>query len=94
MGFTQTILNDLDISTSHLQRLTRELAESSTVSQHFIQTDQTTVRNAIAAFATLTTMFQSTLRVRPISQLTILFLNSLFTCVGRRGAVVQPTDAT
>jgi hypothetical protein len=63
----QILLNDLDISSSHLERLMRDMGASQTITQHFIDEDQLTVKSDLASFANLTVKLRSTLRVRPIS---------------------------
>ncbi|KAF8892709.1 COG4 transport protein-domain-containing protein [Infundibulicybe gibba] len=58
-----TLLNDLDVSSSHLERLTRDLFSSSNIVQHFSDLQQPLVRNLITSFSGLTTKFRSALRV-------------------------------
>ncbi|KAJ6611757.1 COG4 transport protein-domain-containing protein [Mycena sp. CBHHK59/15] len=56
------LLNDLDISSSHLERLTRDLASNPTINQHFHDVQQSIVKNHMAAFANLVSRFRSALR--------------------------------
>lgn len=58
-----TLLNDLDLSASHLERLIRDLSESSSIPQHFRDKEQTLVKGHISSFSTLVSRFRSTLRV-------------------------------
>ncbi|KAF7304762.1 Cog4 domain-containing protein [Mycena kentingensis (nom. inval.)] len=57
-----TLLNDLDLSISHLDRLTRDVATHPTISQHFVQSEQPEVKNHIANFANLSAKLRSALR--------------------------------
>jgi len=57
------LLNDLDVSSSHLERLTRDLIGFPAISQHFVEADQPSVKNKIASFSSLVVKFRSTLRV-------------------------------
>ncbi|TFK42862.1 COG4 transport protein-domain-containing protein [Crucibulum laeve] len=56
------LLNDLDISSSHLDRLTRDLAESSLIGQYFSDTDRMRVKHYITSFSSLASRFQPTIR--------------------------------
>ncbi|KAF8919450.1 COG4 transport protein-domain-containing protein [Mucidula mucida] len=59
-----TLLNDLDVSSGHVERLTRDLVANPTISQHFSEDDQTVIKEQLASFATLSSKLESTLRVR------------------------------
>ncbi|KAJ7285558.1 COG4 transport protein-domain-containing protein [Mycena rebaudengoi] len=56
------LLNDLDLSSSHLERLTRDLGANPTINQHFLDVQQPLVKNQITVFATLVSKFRSALR--------------------------------
>ncbi|KAG6811170.1 hypothetical protein H0H92_008654 [Tricholoma furcatifolium] len=58
-----TILNDLDISSSHLDHLMRDLSASQTIDQHFTDDNQSEVRSYLTTFSNLTTKLRSTLRL-------------------------------
>ena len=62
--FSQILLNDLDISSSHMERLIKELCSSTLVTQNFLETEVDQVKNAISSFTNLVPRFRSTLRVR------------------------------
>ncbi|KAF9533336.1 COG4 transport protein-domain-containing protein [Crepidotus variabilis] len=55
-------LNDLDISTSHLERLVRDVADSPSISQHFLEDQQPIVRDQILSLGNLTLRLKSSLR--------------------------------
>ncbi|KAF5324851.1 hypothetical protein D9611_004444 [Ephemerocybe angulata] len=57
-----TLLNDLDLSASHLSRLTSDLSESVSLSQHFLETDQPLIRQSITSLSGQTSKFKATLR--------------------------------
>lgn len=57
-----TLLNDLDLSASHLDRLCADLTESVSINQHFMEKDQPEVRKAIASLSNQTSKFKATLR--------------------------------
>ncbi|TFK26371.1 COG4-domain-containing protein [Coprinopsis marcescibilis] len=57
-----TLLNDLDVSTLHLERLAVELAESPSIGQHFLDHQQADVRKLVSSLSSLTVKFKSTLR--------------------------------
>ncbi|KAF7359494.1 Cog4 domain-containing protein [Mycena sanguinolenta] len=56
------LLNDLDLSSSHLERLTRDLAASPTSTQHFLDNQHPAVKNHITIFSNLVAKFRSALR--------------------------------
>ncbi|KAF8212519.1 COG4 transport protein-domain-containing protein [Mycena galopus ATCC 62051] len=56
------LLNDLDLSSSHLERLTRDLAGNPATIQHFLQVQQPMVKNYIVGFSNLVAKFRSALR--------------------------------
>ncbi|KAK0483336.1 COG4 transport protein-domain-containing protein [Armillaria novae-zelandiae] len=58
-----TLLNDLDISASHLERLTRDLVGSSTIGQHFNEQQQPLVKDQITSFSSSSAKIGATLRV-------------------------------
>ncbi|KAJ7684832.1 COG4 transport protein-domain-containing protein [Mycena polygramma] len=56
------LLNDLDLSSSHLERLTRDLATNPTINQHFLDVQQPSVRTHITGLSNLVAKFRSALR--------------------------------
>ncbi|KAK0502966.1 COG4 transport protein-domain-containing protein [Armillaria luteobubalina] len=58
-----TLLNDLDVSASHLERLTRDLVGSSTIGQHFNEQQQPLVKDQITSFSSSSAKIGATLRV-------------------------------
>ncbi|KAJ7940910.1 COG4 transport protein-domain-containing protein [Mycena leptocephala] len=56
------LLNDLDLSSSHLERLTRDLATNPTINQHFLDVQQPIVKNHIGGLSNLVAKFRSALR--------------------------------
>jgi hypothetical protein len=63
--FCQILLNDFDVSISHLERLIRDLCDSALITQHFIEEEQFIVKEKILSLSTLTTRLKSSLRVSP-----------------------------
>jgi hypothetical protein len=59
----QILLNDLDISASHLDRLTRDMTEGTIISQNFTEIEGDMAKTQIIAFQSLAGKFRSTLRV-------------------------------
>jgi len=59
----QAILNDLDVSSSHLERLSKDLAGNSNISQHFLESEQVKVKEAMLSLSALTPRFRSLTRV-------------------------------
>ncbi|RXW21014.1 hypothetical protein EST38_g4842 [Candolleomyces aberdarensis] len=57
-----TLLNDLDLSTSHLERLSLELSDSPSIAQHFLENDQPNVKKLISSLSGSTSKMKSTLR--------------------------------
>ncbi|KIM48961.1 hypothetical protein M413DRAFT_59758 [Hebeloma cylindrosporum] len=57
-----TLLNDLDISTSHLERLLHDLVESPLITQYFLEEEQGIVKDRILTLTSLTVRLKSTLR--------------------------------
>ncbi|KAF9459574.1 COG4 transport protein-domain-containing protein [Collybia nuda] len=57
------LLNDLDISSSHLERLVRDMGMNQAITQHYPEDTQLTVKNVLSNFANLTVKFRSALRV-------------------------------
>ncbi|KAG7092221.1 hypothetical protein E1B28_008588 [Marasmius oreades] len=57
------ILNDLDVSSSHLDRLCKDLTTTGPINQFFMFSQQSTAKEQLATFSTLTTKFRSTTRV-------------------------------
>ncbi|KAI0668553.1 COG4-domain-containing protein [Trametes maxima] len=56
------LLNDLDVSSSHMERLVKDLSQSTLVPQHFLDSEIEPVRNSLNSFMNLVPKFRSTLR--------------------------------
>ncbi|KAF7796521.1 hypothetical protein EIP86_007700 [Pleurotus ostreatoroseus] len=61
----QILLNDMELSSSHMERLVKDLCSSGTISQHYLDTESEDVKSSISSFSNLVPRFRSTLRVRP-----------------------------
>ncbi|KAJ4488264.1 COG4 transport protein-domain-containing protein [Lentinula aciculospora] len=57
------ILNDLDVSSSHLERLLRDVSSNGAINQYFLSSQQQVVRNDLFSLSSLVTKFRSTSRV-------------------------------
>ncbi|KAK1229053.1 Golgi transport complex subunit 4 [Marasmius sp. AFHP31] len=57
------ILNDFDVSSSHLERLCKDLGTSGPINQFFMTTQQVAAKEQLTALSGLTTKFRSTVRV-------------------------------
>ncbi|ETW85599.1 hypothetical protein HETIRDRAFT_470679 [Heterobasidion irregulare TC 32-1] len=57
-----TLLNDLDISASHMERLVRDLLASSTITQNFLASEVDLATNSISSLTMLVPKFRSILR--------------------------------
>ncbi|KAH7877730.1 COG4 transport protein-domain-containing protein [Lentinula edodes] len=57
------ILNDLDVSSSHLERLIRDLLGNGAINQYFLLSQQQLVKDVFASLSSLVTKFRSTSRV-------------------------------
>lgn len=57
-----TLLNDLDISASHMERLVRDLLASPTITQNFLSSEVDLATNSISSLTTLVPKFRSILR--------------------------------
>lgn len=57
------LLNDLDVSLSHLECLTKDIIGHPYIPQYFIEAELSSVKSAISSFSTLVIKFHSTLRV-------------------------------
>lgn len=56
------LLNDLDVSSTHMERLIRDFLGSQTISQNFLEFEVPTVRESLSSFTSLVPKFRSTLR--------------------------------
>ncbi|KAH9857731.1 COG4-domain-containing protein [Lenzites betulinus] len=56
------LLNDLDISSLHMERLVKDLAQSPLIPQHFLDSEVDLVRTSLNSFMNLVPKFRSTLR--------------------------------
>ena len=63
----QTLLNDLDVSSSHMERLIKDLVSAPTIPQSFLIEEVPTAKSCISAFNNLVPKFRSMLRVSPIN---------------------------
>ena len=59
----QILLNDLDVSSSHMERLIKDLIISDTISQNFLDFEVEAAKESISSFTNLVPRFRSTLRV-------------------------------
>ncbi|KIK63178.1 hypothetical protein GYMLUDRAFT_95807 [Collybiopsis luxurians FD-317 M1] len=57
------ILNDLDLSSSHLERLIREISNIEAIARYFLISEQSAVKDHIASLSSLVTKFRSLSRV-------------------------------
>jgi conserved oligomeric Golgi complex subunit 4 len=60
----QILLNDLDVSSSHLERLVKDLLTHPSVSQHYNDNEYPSVKRTVSSLSGLVPKFRSTLRVR------------------------------
>ncbi|TFK93127.1 COG4-domain-containing protein [Polyporus arcularius HHB13444] len=56
------LLNDLDISSSHMERLVKDLTHSASIPQHFLDSEIETVKSSLNSFMNLVPKYRSTLR--------------------------------
>ncbi|RPD65758.1 COG4-domain-containing protein [Lentinus tigrinus ALCF2SS1-7] len=56
------LLNDLDISSSHMERLVKDLSQSALIPQHFLDSKVELVKNSLNSFMNLVPKYRSTLR--------------------------------
>lgn len=82
------MLNDLDISSSHLERLMADLSGAQAITQHFIDEEQPLVKGYLTTFASVATKLRSTLRVCYFHSCSALGLS----LPGRSGTTVQSID--
>ena len=74
------LLNDLDISSLHLDRLVKDVQGSPAIEQNFLYNEVADVKASISSLLTLSAKFKSTLRVSlplPPSFLSLTRCNSL-----------------
>ncbi|KAI0317766.1 COG4-domain-containing protein [Amylostereum chailletii] len=57
-----TLLNDLDLSASHMERLIKDVLSAPTISQGFLADEQASVTASVSSFTTLVPKFRSILR--------------------------------
>lgn len=68
MGYpSKAILNDLDISSSHLDRLAKDLAGNPNIAQHFLETEQGKAKESMLNLSSLIPRFRSLTRVSCIT---------------------------
>jgi hypothetical protein len=58
----QTLLNDLDLSSQHLERLVKDAQSAPSIEQTYLFSEHASVRTAIGTLNTLSAKFKSTLR--------------------------------
>jgi hypothetical protein len=64
----EILLNDLDVSSSHLERLTKDLLSHPTIPQHFLEVEQQSAKDNILSFSSsLLTKLRSSTKVRRTS---------------------------
>ncbi|KAI0713376.1 COG4-domain-containing protein [Earliella scabrosa] len=56
------LLNDLDISSSHMERLVKDLAQSNLIPQHFLESEIDPVKDSLNKLMNLVPKYRSTLR--------------------------------
>ncbi|KAK7693068.1 hypothetical protein QCA50_002633 [Cerrena zonata] len=56
------LLNDLEVSSSHMERLIKELSGSTMITQNFLEQEEEAVKKSISGFNNLIPRFRSTLR--------------------------------
>jgi hypothetical protein len=59
----QILLNDLDISSTHMERLLNDLITHPSVSQHYTDNEYTSVKSTISSLSGIVPKLRSTLRV-------------------------------
>lgn len=84
------LLNDLDVSSSHMDRLTKDLAGQPVCTQLYLDMEQRAINSAITNLSGATTKFGVMLKVG--SLLVMGILANRLTTVGYR-TTFQPTDA-
>jgi hypothetical protein len=62
--FNKILLNDLDVSCSHMERLTKDLLGHQTITQLFLDAGQPHVKRVVSSLTGSVTKFRSALRVR------------------------------
>lgn len=90
--FKQMLLNDLDISSLHLDRLVKDVLTSPAIEQNFLETEVASAKTGISSLLPLSAKFKSTLRVRNSLQMPLVHVSLLV--AGWRGAIVQPAHPT
>ncbi|KII88790.1 hypothetical protein PLICRDRAFT_638384 [Plicaturopsis crispa FD-325 SS-3] len=55
-------LNDLDVSISHMERLTKDLLSYSSISQHYVESEQAGLKSTISSLLSIVPKFRSILR--------------------------------
>lgn len=88
----QILLNDLDISSLHMERLIKELCSSVAITQNFMDSEVDQVKNSISSFTNLVPRFRSTLRVSERHYL--VFKVDLTDEAGRSRTAIQPATAS
>ncbi|KAH7889814.1 COG4 transport protein-domain-containing protein [Phlebopus sp. FC_14] len=63
-SYFMILLNDLDISSSHMDRLTKDLLSQTSITQLYLAPEQPTVRAAIASLSSSATKFGAILRLQ------------------------------
>ena len=58
------LLNDIDISTAHMDRLVKEISSSNSVDQNYLQQEVPDIRTHVESLLSLTPKFNSILKVR------------------------------
>nr|GAT61280.1 predicted protein [Mycena chlorophos] len=90
------LLNDLDLSMGHLDRLTRDVSTTPSITQHFMDSQQEEVKTPITAFATVSSKLRSALRAgieQLFNQLLRPKLRNLITDVYKDVSYVLDDDA-
>ncbi|KIY70035.1 COG4-domain-containing protein [Cylindrobasidium torrendii FP15055 ss-10] len=58
-----TLLNDLDVSSDHIERLAKDLASAPVITQHFAEDEQADVKKQVLSISSLASKLESALRV-------------------------------
>lgn len=86
----QILLNDMELSSSHMERLIRDLCSSATITQHYLDSERDDVKSSISAFSNSVPRFRSTLRVSSQFELRLILLSF---GIGRDRTAIQPALA-
>lgn len=91
-------MNDLDVSSSHLDKLAKDLAGNPNIAQHFLESEQGKVKDCMLSLSSLIPRFRSLTRVsasptQPHRLFTMLMLHVLDWCRAALYAAYEAEDA-